>query len=313
VRLNSARQESHLPMHAAKTPMDLGFRPCGALNLPDTSGGQMHTGSALPLISVITPVLNGERYIAACIDNVVSQQYPAVEHIVVDGASTDRTVSIVERLKQDHSHIRLISEKDRGLSDALNKGISAASADYVGILNIDDFYEPGVLTRVGELIQTLSVPHFLVANCNVRNDHDQITSINRPRFLEIEKLLMGVEFFEHPYNPSAYFYPRDLHKVAGLYDITDNDAMDLRFILSAVQHIPTMYFDEVWGNFRFMEGTKTFEDHKKGTADRRRRRVYRQIFLQAPMKTKMRVARRWLLYRALWNVRPLRKMLLSKK
>ena len=118
-----------------------------------TNGAKkMHAASALPLISVVTPVLNGEKFIKGCIGSVISQRYPSVEHIIVGGSSTDNTVNIVESSRRDYNHITLISEKDSGQSDALNKGIRAAKAEYVGILNVDDFYEPNVFLRVGRLI-----------------------------------------------------------------------------------------------------------------------------------------------------------------
>ena len=75
---------------------------------------------------------------------------------------------------------------------------------------------------------------------------------------------MGPLLYEFPYCPAAYFYPKDLHKVVGFYDVNEHFQMDVAFILSAVQHIKTLYVDEVWGNFRFIDGGKTFEDMKEG-------------------------------------------------
>ena len=80
----------------------------------------------LPFLSVVTPVLNGERFIEACIRSVAAQNYPAIEHIVVDGLSSDRTCALVQDLGRDYPHLRLLSERDEGQSDALNKGVRAA-------------------------------------------------------------------------------------------------------------------------------------------------------------------------------------------
>jgi glycosyltransferase involved in cell wall biosynthesis len=267
--------------------------------------------STLPLISIITPVFNGEKFIKACLESVISQNYPFIEHIVVDGLSTDNTVSIVESLRRDYNHIILISENDRGQSDAMNKGIREAKGEYVGILNADDFYEPNVLLRVGNLIQTLSEPHLLVANCNIMNNRGEIVHVNRPRHLEIEKLLMGPHLYEFPLNPSAYFYPRDLHKVTGFYDVSDHYGMDVRFILSAVQHIKTLYIDEVWGNWRFIEGTKTFEDVQIGGNRSRIRKIFWEAFLKTPIQIKIRVGPRWILNRLVGRVRILHKAVVS--
>ena len=98
------------------------------------------------MISVITPVYNGERFIEACIQVVIDQQCPDVEHIIVDGGSNDQTVDIIKRYAEQYSHIRWLSEKDQGQSDAMNKGIAIAKGEILAILNVDDDYEVNVLT-----------------------------------------------------------------------------------------------------------------------------------------------------------------------
>ncbi|RDC56239.1 glycosyltransferase [Pedobacter chinensis] len=87
-------------------------------------------------ISIITVVYNGETYIKDCIESVISQSYADIEYILVDGGSTDRTLTIAEGYKKYIRH--LISERDKGLYDAINKGINLASGEIVGILNADD-------------------------------------------------------------------------------------------------------------------------------------------------------------------------------
>lgn len=89
-------------------------------------------------ISIITVVWNNAKTIKDAIDSVLSQTYENIEYIIVDGASTDGTVEIVQSYGQKIS--TFVSEKDNGLYDAMNKGISLATGDIVGILNSDDFY-----------------------------------------------------------------------------------------------------------------------------------------------------------------------------
>ncbi|GGC06847.1 hypothetical protein GCM10011352_36360 [Marinobacterium zhoushanense] len=97
--------------------------------LKQCSGGK-------PVISIITIVYNGEKNIAETISSVIEQSYEYIEYIVVDGASTDNTINII---KSYEDHIDLwISEKDGGVSDAFNKGISLASGDYIQMLNCGD-------------------------------------------------------------------------------------------------------------------------------------------------------------------------------
>ena len=97
-------------------------------------------------ISIITVCYNAEDTISDTIESVLSQDYKDVEYIIVDGKSTDRTLEIIQSIKNG---IKLISEKDHGIYDAMNKGINTASGDVIGILNADDVYKNSqVLTEV---------------------------------------------------------------------------------------------------------------------------------------------------------------------
>jgi len=89
-------------------------------------------------VSIITAVFNNKSHIRDCITSIVGQSYPNVEHIIVDGGSTDGTLDVIK--ENDHSIERWISEPDRGIYDALNKGIEMASGDVIGFLHADDLY-----------------------------------------------------------------------------------------------------------------------------------------------------------------------------
>lgn len=94
---------------------------------------------SMPLVSVITVVYNGEQYIEQTIHSVINQTYKNVEYIIIDGCSTDGTLDIVEKYKAHISYF--VSEPDNGLYDAMNKGISAARGELIGMINSDDWYE----------------------------------------------------------------------------------------------------------------------------------------------------------------------------
>ena len=89
-------------------------------------------------LSIITPVFNGIRFIESCIINVIEQKCPNLEHIIVDGGSTDGTVEIITSYAERYEHIKWVSEKDHGQSDAMNKGIAKALGSILGFLNVDD-------------------------------------------------------------------------------------------------------------------------------------------------------------------------------
>jgi glycosyltransferase involved in cell wall biosynthesis len=92
-----------------------------------------------PLVSIITVVYNGEKYLEQTINSVVNQTYKNIEYIIIDGGSTDGTHQIVEEYNDHISYF--VSEPDNGLYDAMNKGISAANGELIGMINSDDWYE----------------------------------------------------------------------------------------------------------------------------------------------------------------------------
>lgn len=212
-----------------------------------------------PEISIITPVYNGDRFIETCITNVIRQQCEVCEHLIVDGASTDNTIEIVKDFSRKYPHIRHISEKDSGQSDAMNKGTSLARGRIIGFLNVDDYYEPGVLNRIKEIFENLPEPSLIVGNCNVWGPNNELIYINKPSRLTLYDITSGRPF---PVNPSSYFYHKSLHQRIGPFDVDNSHTMDLDFLLRAVQSANLEYVDETWGNFRFIEGTKTYEDQK---------------------------------------------------
>jgi glycosyltransferase involved in cell wall biosynthesis len=255
------------------------------------------------MISVITPVYNGERFIESCIKDVIEQQCPDVEHIIVDGGSSDRTVEIIQQYTAQYSHIRWLSEPDHGQSDAMNKGLAIAQGDIIAILNVDDFYEPGVLKRVLENFQELPNPSFLAGNCNIWNTEGKLTGINRPTKLKFTDLLLGFHVNPFPMNPTAYFYHRSLHQQAGLYKVDDHHTMDLDFILRAVQVATVKYVNEIWGNYRMLEGTKTVADFEAGTGQHRVENLLKEYRKTLPFPHKIEVDFTYCIFKSLHTFR----------
>jgi glycosyltransferase involved in cell wall biosynthesis len=95
-------------------------------------------------ITVLTPSYNQGKFIEQTIKSILNQDYDNVEHIIIDGGSTDNTVEVLKK----YPHLIWISEKDEGQSDALNKGLAMATGDIIGWLNSDDFYEENIFADV---------------------------------------------------------------------------------------------------------------------------------------------------------------------
>ncbi len=245
------------------------------------------------MISVITPVYNGEQFVAACIQGVIDQQCLDVEHIIIDGGSNDQTVKVIQRYAAQHPHIRWISEKDQGQSDAMNKGIAMAKGEILSILNVDDDYEADVLNRITEIFKSLPEPSFVVGNCNVWDGDGNLLFVNQPRNLKLSDLLLGWDVNPIPANPAAYFYHTSLHNQVGLYRVDEHYLMDLQFILEAVQIANVTYIDETWGNFRLHQTTKTFQSLQTREVTHRVRQMLRHYRQKLPLHKRLWVAARF--------------------
>jgi glycosyltransferase involved in cell wall biosynthesis len=211
-------------------------------------------------ISVITPVYNGEKYIESCIKNVIDQKCPHAEHIIVDGGSKDGTVEVIKKYAKKYKHIRWISEKDKGQSDAMNKGIEMARGSIIGFLNVDDFYEKNTLNTILKTFKKLPEPSFLVGNCNILEDNFKLYFANEPKNLDLFYLLKSGDWRNFPLNPSAYFYHKSLHKIIGFYDVNENFTLDIDFVLRALHKANCVYLNKTFGNWLKTTQSKTVKD-----------------------------------------------------
>ncbi len=171
-------------------------------------------------ISVITPSFNSSPHIAKCIQSVNSQQHTDVEHIFVDNLSTDETCILIQRLSKRNPVIK--SEKDRGISDAFNKGINLAKGEIIAILNSDDeFFSPLTLTRVHDAFARQPELSFVHGNLQFV-DHDYGSNIRRPLQCPITTAM--------PFNHPAFFVRRSFYERLGLFDENYRYAMDFELI-----------------------------------------------------------------------------------
>lgn len=126
----------------------------------------------LPLVSIVTPSFNQGRFIARTIDSVLAQTYPNVEHLVVDGGSTDGTVDV---LRSYGDSVRWISEPDSGQSEAINKGLRAVQGEIVGYLNSDDVLLPHAIERVVDHFRSQPLCDLVYGDADYIDEHDHVT------------------------------------------------------------------------------------------------------------------------------------------
>jgi hypothetical protein len=138
------------------------------------------------LVSVITPCLNGRKWLERCLDSVASQTYPNVEHIVVDGASTDGTVELLES-----RGVRFISEPDSGQSNAINKGFRLADGEVLGWLNADDVLLPDTIQRVSHALNANPGAGWTYGACRVLRDGKPEIVLPPPRQIDRTTLASG--------------------------------------------------------------------------------------------------------------------------
>jgi len=210
-------------------------------------------------LTVLLVVLNNKTFIGQAIENFLSQNCPDADLLIIDGASTDGTIEIIQEYSSNYIQINYISQKDSGQSDAMNKGIALAKGKYISFLNVDDYYSEGCLNEVCQILTENPEINYLVGDCNVWDQTGKLIYVNRPSKVEKWHVYSGFHF---SVNPSAYFYQKSLHDKVGLYPLDNHYNMDLELILRFRSVTTFDYFPKIWGNFRMLPNAKTFEDQE---------------------------------------------------
>lgn len=179
----------------------------------------------LPKFSVITVSYNHGDFIRQTIESVLQQDYPNFEHIVVDGGSTDNTISILK----EYPHLKWTSEPDRGQSHALNKGFAQATGDVIAWINSDDWYAPGAFHAVAEQIQKSSI--VMGATCVTNKEGHPTETVDNIERTWFDAMKYWV-FNSVPAQPSVFFKRNVLEELGiepmecfdeGLYFTMDYD------------------------------------------------------------------------------------------
>jgi glycosyltransferase involved in cell wall biosynthesis len=229
-----------------------------------------------PKITVVTAVRNGARYIDATMRSVVLQAYPNLEYIVVDGDSTDGTQDIIEKYQE---HIAWwISEPDKGLYDALNKGFERSTGTIMGWLNASDMLHTGGLAVVGSVFLAFPSVQWITGRPTAFAEDGTTTGVGPVARWSRRRYLAGANRY---IQQESTYWRRDLwQKSGGHVDATRRDASDCELWLRFFRHARLYSVDSLIAGFR-MHADSIFAADRDGYHRSMEEILWREINLEA--------------------------------
>ena len=204
-----------------------------------------------PLVSIITPVLNGVKYLEACIQSVLTQGYPCIEHVFVDGGSTDGTLDMLTSYSAKYpDRIRFISEPDSGPEEAWNKGLKMAKGEIFGWLGADDLYEPDAIMAAVDFFRANPDAYFVFGDRNYINGKGEIIGKSQSKDFDLDEAIndkcrIGV---------TAAFYKREVVEKVGFID-TGTRVSELDYWIRVGKVFQIHRINKILSNFRMYKGS----------------------------------------------------------
>jgi GT2 family glycosyltransferase len=197
-----------------------------------------------PLVSIITPSYNQAPYLEQTIQSVLGQDYPRIEYIVVDGASTDNSFEIIKKYNDRLAY--WISEKDSGQAEAINKGFTRARGEILGWLNSDDYYLPHTISAVVKCFE--ENPDLVMAYGDMLAVDGEGQAINVLKYKQLS--LKDLLCFQIIGQPSVFFRRSALEKT-GLLDISFHFMLDHHLWIRLAQQGRILHVPQVWSAARY--------------------------------------------------------------
>lgn len=218
-----------------------------------------------PMVTVITPVLDGVEYLTPCIESVLNQSYPHIEQVFIDGGSTDGTVDILSSYSIKYpDRVRYVSEPDAGPWDAVNKGIRMAKGEIFGVLGSDDMYEPDVIQTVVEFFRANPYEYVVFGDCNYIDEKGEVMGRSRATDFNLKKMINDKMYIIG----TSIFYKREVCEKIGLFTAL---ACDFDFLIRAGKVFQIHRIAKVLSNFRagkkWVISGSGFEGMKLGIRD----------------------------------------------
>ena len=207
--------------------------------------------SQLPLVSIVTPSYNQVDFLEETIRSVLSQGYPRIEYIIVDGGSMDGSLEIVQRYASQLAW--WVSEADQGQTDAINKGFGHASGEVLAWLNSDDTYLPNAVAEAVGFLQANPEAGMVYGDANLVDDAGTVIGRFPARQTDYHRLMRGYVHIPQ----QAAFFRADLWRQVGPLDPSFYFAMDYDLWVRIAQIAPLCYYPRLWANFRLHESGKS--------------------------------------------------------
>ena len=205
----------------------------------------------LPLVSIVTPSLNQGRFIEDAIKSVLGQDYPRIEYLVVDGGSTDDTLSVLGRFD---GALRWTSEPDRGQGSAINKGFRLASGEILGWLNSDDLYEPQAVSAAVAYLREHPDEAMVYGDAtHVDAEGKEIGPCSYVEKPDLQRLIHEVDYIVQP----AAFFRRSAFEAVGGVDESLHWALDYDLWLKIARRFPFAYVPRKLARYRLTGENKT--------------------------------------------------------
>jgi glycosyltransferase involved in cell wall biosynthesis len=223
--------------------------------------------------SIVTPCLNAEATLEHTLRSVREQGVTDLEHVVVDGGSTDGTLDI---LRAADGPVRFVSEPDRGLSDAMNKGIAMARNDVIGWLNADDVYLPGALERVREAFERRPDALWVTGRCLIIDaDGNEIRrGITRYKDALLRRWSFPLFLTQNFVSSPATFVRREAFDLVGGFEERFRYSMDYDVWLRLGRRSAPVVIDAPLACFRMAEGSlsmsgfeRQFQEHAQNARE----------------------------------------------
>lgn len=190
------------------------------LPLNETTG-RTKSESANPLVSIVTPVRNGMKYLEGCIQNILNQSYPHIEHIFIDAGSTDGSLELIAEYQAAHpERIRFISEPDDGVGEALNKGFKMARGEIFGWLDSDGRYEPTTVETVANFFRANPEAYFLFGEANHINEAGEVIGRHPTKDFDMKEAINNRCYI--PFQSA--FHRRKVTETVGYFNPLGNSA-----------------------------------------------------------------------------------------